>query len=55
VATRTFVRQQMDALGLTAPGLRSNRWLIEAPDEPPVTPTDASAKARLSVLTSRTE
>lgn len=29
VAMRTLVRQQMDALGLTVPGLRANRWTID--------------------------
>ncbi len=29
VASRTLVRQHMDALGLTLDGLRRNRWIIE--------------------------
>jgi hypothetical protein len=29
---RTVLRQQMDALGLTEPGLRSNRWVIVEDD-----------------------
>lgn len=28
VSARTLVRQQMDSLGLSVPGLRSNRWKI---------------------------
>lgn len=35
VAARTLVRQQMDALGLTVPGLRSNRWVIVDEQEQP--------------------
>lgn len=31
VPARTLVRQQMDALGLTIPGLRANRWRIGEP------------------------
>jgi hypothetical protein len=56
VASRTLVRQQMDALGLTIPGLRSHRWIIDAEDQPEqqVTRTDdsdrASAKARFKAL-----
>lgn len=34
VSMRTLVRQQMDALGLTVPGLRANRWTIAQQDEP---------------------
>lgn len=56
---RTLVRQQMDALGLTVPGLRSLRWLIEPErtsqaEELIATRTDdadlPSAKARLKAL-----
>lgn len=28
VAARTLVRQQMDSLGISVPGMRSNRWKI---------------------------
>jgi hypothetical protein len=34
VSRRTLLRQQMDALGLTAPGLRALRWLIDPNEEP---------------------
>jgi hypothetical protein len=54
-ASRTLVRQQMDALGITVPGLRANRWVIVddivAPAELAQTGTDGpSAKARLKLL-----
>lgn len=53
-ATRTLVRQQMEALGLTIPGLRANRWIIgEAATTRTLkaTGTDGpSAKDRLKVL-----
>lgn len=53
-STRTLLRQQMDSLGLTVPGMARNRWIIEsaeaqAPAAPAVTgdAQRASAKARL--------
>lgn len=56
VPSRVLLRQQMDALGMTLPGLRSLRWLIDAAPSTPeqVTPTDdpdrASAKSRLKAI-----
>lgn len=48
----TLVRQMSDSLGLTTPGLRSNRWRI-GPESPAatarVTPTERS-RARLKVV-----
>lgn len=48
----TLVRQMADSLGLTTPGLRSNRWKIEDPevasDEPAA--DRQSARDRLSVV-----
>jgi hypothetical protein len=35
VAARTLVRQQMEALGLSVPGLLRNRWLIMADEIAP--------------------
>lgn len=54
-AARTLVRQQMEALGLTVPGLRANRWIIGETTAPAralkATGTDGpSAKDRLKVL-----
>ena len=52
VAARTLVRQQMDSLGLSTPGLRSNRWKI-AGDEVAARRTQAprqSARDRLKVV-----
>lgn len=54
-ASRTLVRQQMEALGLTVPGLRANRWIIgDAPASGrtfKATGTNGpSAKDRLKVL-----
>ena len=56
-ATRTLLRQQMDSLGLTVPGMARNRWIIEGADEQPAAPrvtTDdgqrTSAKARFLAL-----
>ena len=52
VASRTLVRQQMDALGLTVPGLRSNRWRIgETADPKTRTKARSSSKSRLKVVT----
>lgn len=42
-STGTLVRQMMDSLGLTTPGLRSNRWkLAEGPQVPVDEDDDAS-------------
>lgn len=45
ITMRTLVRQQQDALGLTAPGLRSNRWAI-IDDIPTPAPKAASTSAK---------
>lgn len=43
----TLVRQQSDSLGLTTPGLRSNRWRIERPEheERPAAPQKTAGRA----------
>jgi hypothetical protein len=55
VALGTLVRQMADSLGLTSPGMRSNRWRIERPSEdeetpsgptPTIAPTSARARLR---------
>jgi hypothetical protein len=49
----TLVRQMMDSLGLTVPGMRANRWKIdaadEAPDRAPISRA-GSARGRLRVV-----
>ena len=52
VAARTLVRQQMDSLGLTIPGLRSNRFIIDGPDgeERSTNALPAPMRDRLEVL-----
>lgn len=50
----TLVRQMADSLGLTTPGMRANRWRIDAGQEPapsarPVAKR-ASARSRLKVV-----
>jgi len=55
VAARTLVRQQQDALGLTIPGLRANRWIIAGEAvaqhvDRSTTPPASSAKARLKLV-----
>jgi hypothetical protein len=55
VNARTLVRQQMDSLGITQPGLRSNRWRIgDAPPAKRATGTEGrsrpSAGARLRMV-----
>lgn len=56
VSARTLVRQQMDSLGLTVPGLRTNRWKIVRESQPqPAAQTGASrgrasAKDRLKLV-----
>lgn len=50
-ASRTLVRQQMDSLGISEPGRRSNRWLIGDPEVPPeARPQRSSSKSRLKVV-----
>lgn len=50
----TLVRQMADSLGLTTPGLRSNRWRIEAEEKPRPSaarsPRRSSARDRLRVV-----
>lgn len=48
----TLVKQLGEGLGLTSPGMRSNRWKIapEKPDDDTGTPVAASAKTRLTVV-----
>jgi hypothetical protein len=53
----TLVRQMADALGLTTPGMRANRWRVERPseeDDAPTGPTPTialtSARARLRAV-----
>lgn len=53
----TLVRQQMDSLGLTTPGLRSNRWRIVAavpaeavPAPGRTAPTRPSSRSRFKVV-----
>lgn len=50
-ASRTLVRQLMDSLGITVPGMRANRWKIvtEAPPAKRAAPR-SRAKARLQVV-----
>jgi hypothetical protein len=54
VNARTLVRQQMDALGLTVPGLRGNRWRIVSeaakPKSQPPGSRPPSAKERLRLI-----
>jgi hypothetical protein len=54
VASRTLVRQQMDSLGLTVPGLLRNRWRIvdqvQAPAGQQRTSRRGSARERLKVV-----
>jgi hypothetical protein len=46
VNTGTLVRQMGDALGLTTPGMRNNRWKIEQVEKP-------AAKSSVSRVSSR--
>ena len=49
VAARTLVRQQMDSLGITSPGLRANRWRIGDPSpEKRATGTAGRSRPRAS-------
>lgn len=52
VAVRTLVRQQMEALGISVPGMLRNRWRIEsASRQTPVQPAHrSSTRARLRVV-----
>ena len=53
----TLVRQMSDSLGLTTPGMRANRWRINAAEEAPVparagrsAPARSTARSRLKVV-----
>lgn len=56
VAVGTLVRQMADSLGLTTPGMRSNRWRIAAEEAPAAASPRAaraagsSARSRLKVV-----
>lgn len=55
VTSRTLVRQLMDSLGLTVPGLRMNRWVIDGAESTTTTNTPAvaggqSIRDRLSLV-----
>lgn len=54
VASRALVRQFMESLGISADGLRRNRWIIDGETPAPrlaMTGTEApSAKRRLELL-----
>ncbi|MFC4912568.1 hypothetical protein [Actinomadura gamaensis] len=55
VAQGTLVRQMADSLGLTTPGLRANRWRIEAAapvaeESAPSAPQRPSSRSRLKVV-----
>jgi hypothetical protein len=55
-ALRTLLRQQMDALGLTQPGMRVLRWRIGQPQTAATRPDDPereSAKQRFTVVDGR--
>lgn len=45
VASRTLVRQQMETLGLSLPGLARNRWIID--QEPAATPRQPAAPSNI--------
>jgi len=47
VASRTLVRQQMDSLGVSIPGLLRNRWRI-ADDAPSHKPTGTAGRSGLT-------
>jgi hypothetical protein len=51
-ADRTVVIRMMDALGLTIPGMRANRWVIAATEDAAGQPvrTQASSRERLKVV-----
>lgn len=58
IALGTLVRQQMDSLGLTTPGLRQNRWRIgkadqvaaRVPTKRAALPAPSSARTRFAVI-----
>ena len=52
VASRTLVRQQQEALGLSLPGLARNRWIIDGEPESrtPSAPVDTSVRDRLRLV-----
>jgi hypothetical protein len=55
VSSRTLIRQHNDALGLSVPGLRMNRWIIDVEEraeehEPRARTARLSVKERLEVI-----
>lgn len=46
VSARTLVRQQMDSLGLTVPGMRTNRWKIVRESQPQTSAQTGAAAGR---------
>lgn len=55
VAARQLIKQQMEALGISIPGLRANRWIIGEPpvaraNPRPPSPDRQSAKDRVKVI-----
>lgn len=55
VAARQLIKQQMEALGISIPGLRANRWIIGEPsvaraNPRPSSPDRQSAKDRVKVI-----
>lgn len=52
VNARTLVRQQMEALGISVPGLHRNRWRIETPQVEPAgdQPVTRSTRERFKVV-----
>lgn len=46
VASRTLVRQLMDSLGISIPGLRANRWIIAGDPSPAAAPAPPASSAR---------
>lgn len=50
VALSTLVRQMGDSLGLTTPGMRSNRWIIASDDGKPQARRTSSKPRRLKVV-----
>jgi hypothetical protein len=54
VAARTLVRQQMEALGISVPGMLRNRWRIEEvePESDDVVDDEDDPRSRLTVVSS---
>lgn len=45
---RTLVKQQMEQLAISLPGLARNRWLVDPGDRLPTAPEPSTAPRRLS-------